>query len=253
MHALLTPLIQPPNLFFTLLVVAAGFGLLRWRRCAGLVAAAGAAWVLVWSLPVTSLWLGGLLEQRYPYFAAAQAPHADAIVVLGGHTANNRANWFLPFDANTARSRLARAAELYHAGRAPRIVLSGGALEGTVSEARNMARLLRQRGVPEAALLLENSSRTTHENALRTDQALREHGIARVLLVTSALHMPRSMLSFDKQTPVTVIPAPVAAQIYLPEDGSLNAWVPNLRALEASRSIIKEYVGLLVYWLRGWV
>ncbi|HUG57393.1 MAG TPA: YdcF family protein, partial [Candidimonas sp.] len=30
-------------------------------------------------------------------------------------------------------------------------------------------------------------------------------------------------------------------------------WQPNMRALEASRSIIKEYVGLLMYWVRGWV
>jgi len=237
----------------TTLVAAVVLRMLRWRRTGRLMLIVGAVWLLAWSLPITSLWLGSALEQRYAYFGAADSPKAEAIVVLGGHTANNRANWFLAFDAETARSRVARAADLYLAERAPRIVLSGGTLEGRVSEARNMARLLRRAGVPDTAMLLENGSRTTYENALFTRQTLQEHGIERVLLVTSALHMPRAMATFRQQTEVTVIAAPVAPQIRLPEDSRLNVWLPNRRALDASRSIIKEYVGLLVYWLRGWI
>ena len=38
-----------------------------------------------------------------------------------------------------------------------------------------------------------------------------------------------------------------------PTDGSLSLWVPDQRTFDASRSIIKEYAGLFVYWLRGWV
>jgi len=253
MLALLASLIHPLHLSLALLAVACLLGLLQRRRITLWLVALATAWTLIWSLPATSLYLGSLLEQRYPYFVAANGPKAEAIIVLGGHTANNRANWFLPFDAATARSRVARAAELYLAGRAPRVIVSGGALEGKVSEARNMARLLRQRGVPDAALLLENQSRTTRENAVQTQRMLREHGISSVLLVTSALHMPRSMATFAKQTETTVIAAPVAPQIYTPDNGSLNIWLPDLRTLDASRSIIKEYAGLLVYWLRGWV
>ena len=253
MGTLLAPLIQPMNLFLAMIVVAAVLALLRWRRLALSAAAAGAAWLLAWSLPVTSLWLGGALEQRYPYVDAAQAPTADAIVVLGGNTANNRDNWFLDHDPATARSRVARAEALYRAGRAPRILLSGGALEGDVSEAQGMAHYLRQDGVPDSALILENDSRNTYENALLSDEKLAEHQISSVLLVTSALHMPRSMAAFAKQTQTHAIAAPVAPQIWLPKDGSVSRWLPDERTLDASRSIIKEYIGLMVYWLRGWV
>jgi uncharacterized SAM-binding protein YcdF (DUF218 family) len=73
-----------------------------------------------------------------------------------------------------------------------------------------------------------------------------------VLLVTSALHMPRAMAAFSKQG-VRAIAAPTPQQITAPSDGSLSPWVPNLRALDASRSIVKEYAGLFLYWWRGWV
>ena len=248
----LANLIIPQNLCVTLVVLGLVLGLFRMRRTGAALAAAGLAWVLAWSLPATSLWLGGSLESRYPHRPPQELPTADAIVVLGGNTANGRANWFLPYDKETAVVRVDTAIELYKADRAPRVVLSGGALEGDVSEARGMAFLMKQQGVPEEALLLENASRTTYENATLTEEELKEHGFKNILLVTSALHMPRAMAAFSKLG-VSAIPASTPPQIVLPADGSVQPWMPHMRTLDASRSIIKEYAGLLVYWLRGWV
>ncbi|MDQ8034237.1 MAG: YdcF family protein [Bordetella sp.] len=214
--------------------------------------ALGLAWALAWSLPITSLWLGGALERQYPYMQPAELPPADAIVVLGGNTANGRANWFLPYDKDKTVVRVDTATELFLAGRAPKVVVSGGALEGDVSEAKGMAHRMRQQGVPEQALILENASRNTYENAALTEDTLRAHQVKKVLLVTSALHMPRAMAAFSKQG-VEAIAAPAPRQIVLPEDGSVSLWLPDERTFDASRSIIKEYAGLLVYWMRGWV
>lgn len=248
----LASLIIPQNLCVALVVLGFFLVLARLRKTGAALAAAGVIWVTAWSLPATSLWLGGALEARYPHVAAQQLPQADAIVVLGGNTANGRANWFLPYDKETAIVRVDTARDLYRAGRAPIIVLSGGALEGDVSEARGMAHVLKQQGVPEEALLLENASRTTYENATQTEEELKEHGVNKVLLVTSALHMPRAMAAFSKQG-IPAIAASTPPQIVLPPDGSVARWLPHMRTLEASRSIIKEYAGLLLYWLRGWV
>ena len=117
--------------------------------------------------------------------------------------------------------RIDIAAQLYLAGRAPKVLLSGGALEGDVSEARGMAHAIRQQGVPETALILENSSRTTYENAAMTEDQLKARGIGKILLVTSALHMPRAMAAFAKQG-VVAIAAPAPPQIVPPTDGSLS-------------------------------
>ena len=51
---------------------------------------------------------------------------------------------------------------------------------------------------------------------------------------------------------MVAIAAPAPPQIVPPTDGSLSLWVPDQRTFDASRSIIKEYAGLFVYWLRGW-
>lgn len=250
--SMLTSLIVPINLSVALLVLAAVLALLRWRRLAATVLVLALSWSLAWSLPATSLALGGALERTYAFLPPGQVQQADAIVVLGGHTAGNRANWFEPIDPAKRVTRIGRAAELYHAGRAPRIVLSGGALEGDVSEAQGMAHSLKQMGVPDAALVLENASRNTYENAERTEEHLRGQNIRTVLVVTSALHMPRAMAAFRKQG-IAATAAPAAPQIVRPEDPAFSPWWPDERTIDASRSIIKEYAGLLVYWLRGWV
>lgn len=245
-------MLYPPSLGLLLLVIAVLCALWAHKRSALAFTALGLGWMLLWSLPVTSLYFGGKLENYYAYEEAARAPRADVIVVLGGNTQANRANWFEPYNRATAFDRIDRAAALYLAGRASKILLSGGAHEGKVSEAQVMAKILRQRGIPESALILENESRYTYENAQFSDRIMQGLRLKRALLVTSALHMPRALATFKKRG-IDALPAASAPQITLPEDEELNPWLPHIRSLEASRTIIKEYLGLFGYWLRGWV
>lgn len=244
--------LYPPNLCLGLLFIAVILALVHRKKLAIFLSALGVGWIMIWSLPVTSLWLGGALESRYPFQLPESLPQADAIVVLGGNVQNNRANWFEPYNRATSVNRIDRTAALYFAKRAPLILVSGGALEGPVSDAQGMARVLKQMGIPEHAILLEHESRNTYENAALTHDTLKKNNIRHVLLVTSALHMPRAMAAFDKQN-IQATPAGLSAQIYPPNDRALNIWLPDTRSLEASRSILKEYVGLFVYWMRGWV
>ncbi|MDN5843403.1 MAG: YdcF family protein [Alcaligenaceae bacterium] len=248
----LANLIIPLNLCIALLFLAAILFIVRWRKSAALVTIAAVGWLAFWSLPTSSLWAGGLLEQRYPYVAPAEQPQAQAIVVLGGNTANGRKNWFEPYDQADTWQRTDTAANLYHAGKAPLVVVSGAALDGGQSEAKMMANALEADGIPGTNIVQEDHSLTTHQNAIYTAQLLRSLHIDRILLVTSALHMPRAMASFQKQG-VTAIAAPSPPQIVVPDGPGFLFWQPDMRTLNASRSIIKEYLGLLVYWARGWI
>lgn len=252
LSSFLTNLVVPLNLFVALLLIATLLFIARRRKTSIFIAIMALSWTVFWSLPASSLWAGGRLEQLYPHALPSDLPPAEAIVVLGGSTANGRTNWFEPYDSASAIARVDNAALLYKAHRAPVIVVSGAALDGGISEAQMMANALKQQGIPDNALILESASYTTYENGVLTIRELKQRNIKRILLVTSALHMPRSMAVFRKLG-ITVIPAPSAPQIVVPSDPQFSFWQPNLRVLSASRSIVKEYVGLLVYWVRGWI
>lgn len=247
-----TNLVVPLNLCITLLVIAVVLFMIRRRKTAFFIACAAFCWGLFWSLPATSLWAGGRLEQFYPRVNPYTLPTAQAIVVLGGNTAQGRVNWFEAYDSTTALMRTDTAALLYKEHRAPLIIVSGAALEGRVSEAQIMAQSLRQQNVPESALVLETKAYNTRENGLFTVAILKKLNIDHILLVTSALHMPRSMAVF-KKLGISAIAAPATPQIVVPDDPDFSFWLPNMRTFGASRSIIKEYVALVVYWARGWV
>ena len=53
--------------------------------------------------------------------------------------------------------------------------------------------------------------------------------------------------------PVQAVAAGLPPQIIVPEDYLIDRWTPHLRSLEGSRAIIKEYLGMLAYWVRGWI
>lgn len=250
MKSLLISLIIPLNLCIFLLILGAFLALLRRKRLALFSMLCGIAWAFIWSLPITSVISGGYLETRYPHLAPADLPTAQAIVVFGGSTANNRSNWFEAFSKETRHARIDTADDLFFLNKAPLIIVSGAALEGNVSEALGMATQLANRGIPREKIIIENQSTTTHENGYYVDKVLKKEGIHKILLVTSALHMPRSMAVMRKlgYDPIAASNPP---QIILP--ANLNPYLPDSRALEASRSIIKEYIGLFAYFVRGWV
>ena len=247
-------MIVPQNLALFLLVIGVLFYLIRWRRLAFLFSFTAALWLVLWSLPVTSVKVGSFLEEQYAVSSYDELPTADAIVVLGGNTAANRQNWFEEtLDSESAFRRVDMAQKLYAAGKAPKVIVSGGANEGIISEARGMEFALRNLGVPADAIIREDHSQTTRENALYTKKTMAEHQINSVLVVTSALHMPRAMGVFN-HLGITAYAAPNPPQIVVPSDEpDFSLYKPNKRALAASRSIIKEYLCYWVYQFRGWI
>ena len=108
----------------------------RLRRFALLLVLTGALWLGAWSLPITSIKVGSFLEEQYAVRSMDDLPMTDAIVVLGGNTGGNRQNWFEPeLDGSSTHRRVDTAEALYQLGKAPKIIVSGGANEGDISEA----------------------------------------------------------------------------------------------------------------------
>lgn len=237
----LVTLTYPP--FLSLFVVLCGgvAWLVRWRRLAKLLMFLAFGWSLLWSIPQFAAWLRAPLEQRYPQVEASALPRADAIVVLGGgsyawlHRAEIRLE-------DLDNSRLATGARAWLSGRAPVLILSGGRGGSGRSEAALMAAAIARLGVPASAVMLEERSRDTHGNAVFTAELAGRHGIRRVLLVTSSLHMPRASHWF-RAAGLQVLPVPVPEP--RPDGGWKQRWIPSSAALWRSGRAWKEYAGLL--------
>ena len=241
-------LLYPLTWSILLLTIA----LLAWKKSRlsrGLCAAALVLLVVFSSSPGSGALLE-TLESRYPDVAIAALPQAQAIVVLGGalHAPGSQ-------HENSgligSSDRILHALRLYQAGRAPVVMCSGGA--GRTPEALMMSRLLQEWGVPSEALLLEDPSLNTRENALFSYSALNTRGMRHILLVTSAVHMPRAAAAFRKAG-FDVTPAPADFRTgWGGQQGGLIGWLPDATDLIWSERAVKECVGLLVYRLRGWI
>lgn len=229
-----------------LLVLTGTIALLaRRNRTGAALLGLGVLWLGLCASPNFALWLQRGLTGAYPPTAAGDYPQADAIVVLGGGAIPDTAQDWDSDPADTEATRVGFGLQLYRAGRAPHVVLSGGH-----GAANHMAIELRGQGVPDGALVTETRSATTHQNALYSAAILRREGWHRVLLVTSPMHMARAAASFRRQG-LQVIEAPSTgheAGYHRVQPG----WRPRRTALWLSSRSLHEYIGLWMYRLRGW-
>lgn len=131
------------------------------------------------------------------------------------------------------RDRAAHAAALWHGGAAEAILASGGATGGEIAEAEAAALVLRDRGVPAAAIGLEPAARSTWENMALSRPMLEAMGAREVLLVTDRLHMPRALIAARK-TGLAVAPHPA------PPGVDRRLW----------RLALREAAGCVAYGLR---
>lgn len=131
------------------------------------------------------VYLGVTFVQVWSTARTDQVGPADAIVVLGAAQYDGEPSPVL-------RGRLDRAVELYEAGHAPLIVVTGGSQEGDrFTQAMAGYRHLRDRGIPDEALLLEVDGDSTYTELRATARILEDRGLSSVLMVSDGYHSLR--------------------------------------------------------------
>ena len=276
-------------LFIGMMMVIAGFILIRMKRlrAASCMLAVSFVWFWFWSMPIVGGWLCIALEENFPVILAEDVPKADAIVLLGGGIGGST-NY--PYaDLGPAADRAWHAARLWKTGKAPIIIPSN------VGAELADIKLLMDLGVPRASVVLETRAVNTEENVkfvreILAEKVKREGGIfnayppaegcpqsgctsrgetqsrgvrrdfseggvvggcvgaRRVLLVTSACHMKRSLYLFKKYAPeIECIPAATDYQAlpWKDEPFKLRSLLPSIGAFAHSNDFIHEYIG---YW-----
>jgi len=121
-----------------------------------------------------------------------------------------------------------------------------------------MKELLEMIGVPGESIIRETNSSSTHEHGKNLQTLLYEHNFKRILLVTSAMHMPRAIGVFKKNCDFCeFIPAPTDFRVTdpIPEPWyqELKALVPTPANLLLFSEAMHEYVGMVFYKFRGWM
>ena len=212
------------------------------------------------------LWLSSTALVAHPAMRAAEgwqvrqpvqsAPRAKAIVVLSGGRVQppgdpSATEW------TEAVDRFEAGVELYKAGKAPFLVLTGGWLpwqpeatpEGEVLAADAVAR-----GVPQEQILVTAKASTTAEEAHAVAQLLQQEGLSAnkepVILVTSAYHMRRAELLFA-QAGIEVVPFPVDFQIGAGGEWTILDLLPDADNLADTELALREFYGYWYYRIVG--
>jgi uncharacterized SAM-binding protein YcdF (DUF218 family) len=207
-------------------------------------------------------WVVGTLTKRleWKYLPPNPMPLADCILVLSGGTRSHV--WPRPtVELDQTGQRLLYAAYLYRHRRAPRLICTGNVATGGVAArpmADDMAEFLEDLGVPHDAILLESKAEDTHQHATNLIPVFRKGGFKKVLLVTSALHMARSIRTFRHLCPdVEFIAAPtdfgVTEPVAKPWYHQLVAVIPSPSHLLNFCAVSHEYLGIAYYKIRGWI
>lgn len=185
---------------------------------------------------------------------AASAQGATAVVLLnpGANTYQARGQSLTGMHQEAAL-RILEAARVYRLLGDPVVIIAGGFAEMTDRPPLGViiAKSLEDLGVPEQRIVIEPASRNTHEHVLNLRPYLEKHGVKRFVLVTSPAHMWRSSAAFRSGGYDFVTSA-------ASRDNELRGYVdsaiwPDADNLQRIVWGTHEYLGLLLYWWKGWL
>jgi uncharacterized SAM-binding protein YcdF (DUF218 family) len=242
----------PSNLLLSLILLGLLLALVpRFRkRGIGLSLIVTLATLALGLLPIATYILVPL-EERFPVFRDDGRP-VDGIILLGGAVEASDSAARGTLVANESAERVLDTIQLAHRYPGARLLISGGG--GTVfgdgaAEAPIIADFLKSLGIDPARILVEDRSRTTHENAAFSRGLLEPRSGERWLLVTSAWHMPRAVGVFT-QAGFPVTPYPVDFRTR----GAGNNHRPFAFVSDGLRRLdigAKEWAGLVAYYAAG--
>lgn len=154
---------------------------------------------------------------------------ADIIVVLGSPSTSKGKPSIIQ------KSRVDKGIALYRAGKAKKLLFTGGAAWNEFVESETMKKYAVRKGIPDAAILLETKSNNTDENAKFSHQILKKKGLDKVIVVTSPFHTRRAGFLY-KRFPLEV-------------QTSVAPYPHELRKKDYVLAIANEYFGFLRYFV----
>ena len=229
---------------FCLLLIFAGLLLLwftRRQKTGKIFVTMGAMVLTLCSYDIFARQIIKPLERQYPALTVNAEIQSSVrwIVVLGGGAAEDA---FIPPTSRLSDASLARVVEGVRIQRTmpqAKLLFSGGSIFGSPPEAEIMRVVAEAVGVERAVIVLDTESRDTEDQARNIRSIV---GDERLVLVTSAAHLPRSIKLFNKRD-MHPIPAPTDYEAFDTKRLNVGDFFPTVNALYSVNSAIHEYLG----------
>jgi len=210
--------------------------IMRYKRLKNRIIKVSLALVLLYLIAFKTSFLWFLAS---PLQAAQNPEKADVIIVFAGGVGESGR------PGQGYEERVKKAAELYRMGYAKHMIFASG-FRYTFQEADVMKALAISLGIPEDAILLEKHSGNTYDYAKSTGGIAEKNDWKKILLVSSPYNMRRSMLCFNSiYSDLEVIPTPIENSRYYARRKTV--------AIYQYKGIIHEYLGIVYYWLKGYI
>ena len=232
------------------LVIAVVCAWLKRVRLVKWIGGVTVVWLWLWMTPFMTRFVGAPLEREFLVGGRVPAvesfPEADAIVVLGGSMGSDT-NLSGYAEMSASADRVWQAARLWKAGKAPKIIATGdGAKESTLG-------LLKDFGVDEKCVEFldarntEEEARVVGEVVFNAEKQRGRDAESKILLVTSAWHMKRARMMFEKYAKgVEVVCAPADFEMSM---AAKKGWsvLPDAYSLHLNSVAVHEWVGIVGY------
>ena len=221
------------------------------KRTGRLLLLAAGCWFLVISTRPVPLMMVTNLEKKFPQLQDSVIKGlldpCDIIVLGGGHSDDvtlSPNNQLSP----VALGRLVEAIRIHNLAAGSRIILSGYGGRSKLPQAEVLYRTALMLGADSSALVMSPRPGNTRSEA---EEYVRNFGGGqKLILVTSAIHMPRSVLLF-REVGIDPVPAPTN---FIEKKGSVKnpwRWTPGGGKVSMMEQAVHEYIGMLWYKLGG--
>ena len=240
-NKILPIIVSPLGLIIILLL----FGIFRKKMWPLLVAL---ILLIILSLPIVSRQLIKFLEQGYTLISPNNVDTADTVIVLSGMIRTIKQNNEIYYEFSDAVDRVFAGIELLKLNKAQKIILTRGKLPWSLGmpEGEFLAQFVKSQGINKNQVILTEVVQNTNDEAIAVSKILPKN--SKIILVTSAFHMPRAKTVFENQN-LKVIPYAVDFRLGEKKMDVLD-FLPQANAFKDSSFYFREIIGRAYYSLR---
>ena len=205
--------------------------------------------LVICSLPIFSNRLIAYLEHNYQLKNISEVDTADAIVVLSGMVRTIQTNEVLSYEFGESVDRIFAGIDLFKENKAPSLILTGGKMPWSIGkpEGEYLRDVAIKYGVPRKNILLTENVQNTDQEAKSVKKILTIDA-PKVILVTSAFHMPRAQKVFE-EVGIRIVPFPVDFRNASSKLTFMH-FMPSAKSIWETSFFVKEMIGRTYYNLK---